>query len=64
MGTPNISSQFIPGDSFSDTALVIKVDAVLVNLQPHGNTKKNKKNECIEPLYNNLDSFGRPDCYH
>lgn len=32
VGTPNISLQFIPGDSFSDTALIIKVDAVLFNL--------------------------------
>ena len=65
MSAPNISSQFIPGDSFSDTALIIKVDAVLFNLlwKCKGGKKKRKKkrrrSECIEPLYDSLDSFGR-----
>lgn len=35
MSTPNISSQFIPGDSFSDTVHIIKVDTVLFNLLLH-----------------------------
>ena len=57
MGTPNISSQFIPGDSFSDTALIIKVDAVLFNLLWHRNTKK-KKSEHFGTLYDYPDRFG------
>lgn len=62
MSAPNISSQFIPGDSFSDTALIIKVAAVLFNLlwyRNAGGKKEKRRSECIEPLYDSLDSFGR-----
>ena len=54
------------GDSFSDTALIIKVDAVLFNLLWYRNAggkkkkkKKKRRSECIEPLYDSI----RPDLY-
>lgn len=47
VGTPNISSQFIPGDSFSDSALVIKLDAVLFCSGTEAQKKKkNKRVHC------------------